>query len=449
MVATQRAFFESGATLPLQFRLNALKRLEQAVGDLEADIYAALAADLGKNEGEAYMTEVGLVRKEIVYVRKHLSGWMRPRRVATPLYAQPGASRIYSEPFGVTLNISPWNYPFQLALIPLIDALGAGNCMLLKPSSKTPHTVAVLREIVERAFAPEHVHLVEGGAEAAEALLKERFDFIFYTGSKRVGKGVMRAAGAFLTPVCLELGGKSPAVVFADANLADAARKIAWGKLLNAGQTCIAPDYLLVHKSVKAELEALLEAEFARFPGVAAVHNPAYGRIINQAAMERLAELARSAGGEAQYDLQTMRMAPLLLTSAQPDDAVMQEEIFGPLLPSLGFERSEEARQLVLSRPRPLACYLFGKDRREIADWLARVPFGGGAVNDTMLHMSSPELPFGGVGGSGMGRYHGRFGFELFSNQKGVLVKSTWFDAAWRYLPIETRGLAWLRRFLG
>lgn len=448
LVKKQRNFFLSGATLSYEFRLASLYALHHTIKLMEANIFKSLHEDLGKSMAEAYISEVGLVLEEISFVCKNLRAWMKPRPVPNPLHTFPSKGFIYPEPFGVVLNISPWNYPFQLALVPLVNAVAAGNCVTLKPSSRTPKTAAVLKEIIKQAFAPQFVSVVEGeGATTGDALLKEHFDFIVYTGSAAVGKKVMQAASLNLTPVCLELGGKSPAIVWADANLKHAARSIAWGKLLNAGQTCIAPDYLLVEKSVKTQLESLLQAEFERFPGLgeAGLANENYGKIINTAALQKLEGFS---GGKAKIDYQNRRMLPVLLTEAQPGDAVMQEEIFGPILPVLGFEHTDEVLKLVRSGEKPLACYLFSKSKEKVDFILKHLSFGGGCVNDTMLHTSSPHLPFGGVGHSGMGRYHGKYGFDLFSNMKGILHKKTWLDIPLRYLPISERAFSCLKRLL-
>lgn len=444
-VAQQRAFFSTGATRDPAFRKQALRALLHALRAAEQDVYAALERDLGKSPGESYVTELGLVLAEINYTLKHLDRWAKPRRVGTPLAALPGRSRIHPEPFGLTLNISPWNYPLQLALMPLIPALAAGNCMILKPSSKTPATSALLRRILAGALPPGLATVLTGDSALAEALLAERFDFIFYTGSARVGQSVMRAAAEHLTPLCLELGGKSPAIVLADADLEQAARRLAWGKTVNAGQTCVAPDYVLAAAPIKKRLTGLLRKEFLRFPGPDALHNPDYGRIINRDALNRLLDLS---GGQAQADPDTLRMAPLLLPEAGPDDPVMREEIFGPLLPVMEVGGAEEAVAFVNGRDKPLAAYIFTGSKKTAAAILNRLPFGSGCVNDALMHMANPALPFGGVGRSGMGRYHGQAGFDLFSNLKGVLHRPTWPDLPLRYPPYSETKLRWIKRFL-
>lgn len=440
----QRRFFREGRTLDAEFRVGALAALYEAIIASERDVLDALYADTGKSPGEAYMSEVGLVLEAISFTRKRLKRWMKPRRVLTPLYLLPGRSRIYYEPYGCALIMAPWNYPFHLALMPVISAVAAGNCVLLKPSSRTPATMTALKAIMARAFETEHAAVLSGNASAGEKALEERFDFILYTGSAKVGKQVLLAAARDLTPVCLELGGKSPAIVLPDADLQKAARSIAWGKQMNAGQTCVAPDYVLAHADIKGELERLLRREFERFPGPDAVNCPDYARIISPEAMDRLLALAP----QAEANRETMRMAPLVLPAALPDDPVMREEIFGPILPVLPFTSDEQAVSFVREREKPLACYLFTQSEGRAQHILRRLSFGGGCVNDTMLHMSSPGLPFGGVGRSGMGRYHGLEGFKTFSNTKGVLHKGRLFDLPMRYPPYSGRTLSLLRRIL-
>jgi aldehyde dehydrogenase (NAD+) len=444
-IREQRTFFRSGATLGYAFRCRALDALYEVLAASEADIAAALSEDLGKSEGESYLTETGIVLSELSHARKRLKSWMRPRRVSTPLFLFPAASRIHAEPLGLALIISPWNYPFLLSLAPLINAVSAGDCVILKPSSRAPATAALLERLLASAFEPAHVRLVRGGPETGNALLTGNFDFLFYTGSAGVGKKVMRAAAERLVPVCLELGGKSPAIVCEDADLPLAARRIAWGKTVNAGQTCVAPDYVLAHERVKDRLLSLLEAEFARFPGPDALQNKAYAGIVTSEALERLNTLA---GGQAVFDVASRRMAPLLLPEPDPDSPLMREEIFGPLLPVLGFSAFEEALAFIRDRATPLSCYIFTRSRKTARALLQRLPFGGGCVNDVLVHAGSHALPFGGAGASGMGRYHGRAGFELFSNLKSVIYGSSLLDFPLRYPPYGKRALSLLKRLL-
>lgn len=445
LVARQRAHFASGSTRAPAAREEALRALMAGLERREADIFEALYADLGKSPGESYISEIGLIRQEAAFALKHLRRWAAPRRAATPFFILPGKSAVYPEPYGLTLNISPWNYPFYLSLMPLIGALAAGNCMVLKPSRKAPASAALLEELLREALGEELAaapRLEDGGADA---LLRAGFDFIFYTGSARVGKIVMAAAAERLTPVCLELGGKCPAIVLADADLARAARHIAWGKSLNAGQTCVAPDYVLAEAPVKERLAALLRGEFARFPGPQPTQNEDYTRIVSHESLERLLRLS---GGRAEADFETRRMAPLLMDEARPDDPVMQEEIFGPLLPLLSVDSPEAAAALVNAGEAPLAAYIFSRSARRAGAILEQISCGGACVNDAMLHMSNPRLPFGGVGASGMGRYRGKAGFDLFSNHKSVLFKGPWPDIALRYPPYSQSRLRWIKRIL-
>ena len=441
-------FFTSGATLDYEFRVAALDKLAACLKRREAQLAAALKADLGKAPGETYLTEVGPVLNEITFLRRRLRALMRPRLARTSLALFPACSRIYPEPLGLCLVMAPWNYPVQLGFMPLVGAVAAGNCVVLKPSSRAPATAVLMAELVAECFAPEHVHATwDASAAKGEALLKERWDFIFYAGSARVGREVMAAAARHLTPVCLELGGKCPAVVAEDANVELAARRIAWGKLLNAGQTCVAPDYVLAERPIKDRLAAALRAEFTRFPGRgrAALANPDYGRIISAEALARLEKLS---GGAAACDRESLRLAPLVMDEAGPEHPVMAEEIFGPLLPVLSVVDLDAAAEFVRARAKPLACYIFTGSRAAAEDLLGRIPCGGACVNDVVMHLASPYLPFGGVGASGMGRYHGRAGFELFSNLKSVAWRGTRPDLPWRYLPVGERALRILRRII-
>ena len=450
-----RAFHRSGATRPALFRLDALARLRDCLKKRENDIAAALQADLGKVAGEAYLTETGLVLGEISLLRRKLPAYMRPRQAGGRFGGFGGGVALFPsrclvrpEPLGLALIMAPWNYPVHLSLLPLADAIAAGNCVALKPSSRAPACAGLIAEIAAECFRAEHVSVFSGEGESlGNELLRERWDFIFYTGSGRVGREVLAAAAPHLTPVCLELGGKSPAIVCADADLKLAARRIAWGKMLNAGQTCVAPDYVLAHASVKSRLVEYLQQEFERFPGRgrAALDNPDYCRIVSVAALERLLELS---GGQAEYDRQSLRLAPLLLPDARPEDAVMREEIFGPLLPLLEFDSQEDAISFVNNRDKPLASYIFTSSGQNAEFFLENISSGGACVNDTVLQVAAHYLPFGGVGASGMGRYHGRHGFELFSHLKSVVKRGTWCDPTLRYLPVKALAFRLVRRFL-
>ncbi len=450
LIKRQRNFFESGKTRPWYFRHEALESFYEAVERASVRMGQALRDDLNRPEFESYATETGLVLSEIRRCGKHLRSWMRPRRAGFDLLTFPSSSRVYPEPFGVALVMAPWNYPFQLSFLPLAAAVAAGNCVLLKPSRRAPASLEVMAEIIAEAFDPDHVGIVTDLGENYGSLLRERFDFVMYTGSAKVGREVMRAAAEHLTPVCLELGGKSPVIVLADANLDLAAKRIAWGKVLNAGQTCVAPDYILAEQSVKAELEGKIEGWFRVFAGENPVENPDYGKIISERAFDRLLSLAGTAArnGTLAFSREKLKIAPMLLPAVQAEDAVMEEEIFGPLLPSLAFGSLEEAELFVRARPKPLACYIFTSDKRKAEGLVERLPFGGGCVNDVIMHVASHRLPFGGVGESGMGRYHGKAGFDLFSNLKGVARQSGKTDIPLRYPPGNKKFLRLLKKFL-
>ena len=445
----QDAFFQSGATRPLAFRLQQLRSLLNAVQAHEQALLDALQADLHKSPVEAYSTEIAPVMAEIRHALRHLKAWMRPRRQPTPLLHFPAVSRMIPEPYGRTLIFAPWNYPFHLLFAPLVGAVAAGNCVIVKPSELAPHTEAVTLRILAQAFDPRHVAAVSGGPEIAGELLRQRFDKIFFTGSPAVGKIVLRAAAEHLTPVTLELGGKSPCLVDATVPLDVAARRIAWGKFFNAGQTCIAPDFLLVERSIQEPLINALRAALSEMYGSQPQDSPDYARIINDRHFERLRGLMDPArvvhGGQ---NLPAERyIAPTLLAPVSPEDAVMQEEIFGPLLPILAYDSIEEALELLRRYPNPLAFYFFTQDRALRQRLLETIPFGGGSQNDTLVQVFSHSLPFGGRGQSGMGAYHGKHSFLAFSHLKSVVQRALWVDFAFRYPPF-TIPLSWLRRLL-
>lgn len=439
LVARQRDFFGTQATKPYDFRLKQLQKLSVWMDENEQAVLEALQSDLGKCAYEAYLTELAMVKQELRDAMRHLKGWMKPRRARTAVGQLPGTCRVYSEPYGVTLIMSPWNYPFQLTVAPLIGAVSAGNCAVIKPSAYSAATSALLKRMTGELFEPEYIACVEGGRQENAALLHQRFDYIFFTGSPGVGRLVMEKASAHLTPVSLELGGKSPVIVDETADIALAARRIAWGKWLNAGQTCVAPDYVLVHQRCEEALvEALIQQIRAMYTS-APLANPDYPQIINQRHFERLAGLMQSGviahGG--QLDPASRRIAPTLLTDVDWDSPVMQEEIFGPLLPILPYRRLEEALDRIRQRPKPLALYLFTRSKAVEARVLREVSFGGGCVNDTVLHLATSHMPFGGVGESGMGGYHGRYSFETFSHFKSVLKRWAKPDVSLRYAPYD------------
>ncbi|MDD5896888.1 MAG: aldehyde dehydrogenase [Clostridia bacterium] len=439
LVARQRDFFGTQATKPYDFRIKQLQKLSVWMDENEQAVLEALQSDLGKCAYEAYLTELAMVKQELRDAMRHLKGWMKPRRARTAVGQLPGTCRVYSEPYGVTLIMSPWNYPFQLTVAPLIGAVSAGNCAVIKPSAYSAATSALLKRMTGELFEPEYIACVEGGRQENAALLHQRFDYIFFTGSPGVGRLVMEKASAHLTPVSLELGGKSPVIVDETADIALAARRIAWGKWLNAGQTCVAPDYVLVHQRCEEALvEALIQQIRAMYTS-APLANPDYPQIINQRHFERLAGLMQSGviahGG--QLDPASRRIAPTLLTDVDWDSPVMQEEIFGPLLPILPYHRLEEALDRIRQRPKPLALYLFTRSKAVEARVLREVSFGGGCVNDTVLHLATSHMPFGGVGESGMGGYHGRYSFETFSHFKSVLKRWAKPDVSLRYAPYD------------
>ena len=450
IVARQRAYFGTGKTLPVAARRDALDRLSRAIHAHEDAIHEALRRDLGKSASEAYMCETGMVLAELSYVRRHMAGWARTRRVRTPLAQFPSRSFTVRNPYGVVLIMAPWNYPFMLTMEPLIGALAAGNCCVLKPSAYAPATGAVIREVVRACFPEELVAVVEGGREENRTLLTERFDYIFFTGSVQMGREVMRRAAEHLTPVSLELGGKSPCVVDATAKLDLAARRIAFGKLLNCGQTCVAPDYVLVDRRVKDELIACLVRHLSEMTGGDALACGDYVHMISRRHYDRVMGLIDPAkvvfGGRG--DEATLRIEPTVMDNVTGEDAVMQEEIFGPVLPVIAYDSLEDAVRFINSRPHPLALYLFSEDtavQRRFAD---SVPYGGGCINDVIIHLATSRMGFGGVGESGMGSYHGKRSFDTFSHEKSIAQKSTLLDLPMRYMPYGRVKDALVRMFL-
>ncbi|MBE9158249.1 aldehyde dehydrogenase [Nodosilinea sp. LEGE 06152] len=437
LLVRQRAYWNTGATHSLEFRLAQLKALREAILTYQADIIDAARQDLGRPEFEACF-EIGTIG-ELDYVIKHLPRWVKHRKVSLSLSQKPGSAWVQPEPLGVVLIIGPWNYPFQLIISPLMGAIAAGNCAILKPSELAPATSKVLARLVEATFDPAHVALVEGGVDTAQALLAERFDHVLFTGGERVGKLVMQAAAQHLTPVTLELGGKSPCIVDVDVNVEVAARRIVWGKFLNAGQTCIAPDYLLVDERVKAELVTALQQRIVECYGENPAENPDLSRVLNDCQFDRLVGLLNQgnilAGGE--HDRSDRYIAPTLIDSVSWDDPIMQEEIFGPILPILTYRSLDEAIATLRQRPKPLALYLFSRDRQVQTQVLDRTTAGSVCINDVILQVAVWNLPFGGVGSSGIGRYHGQHSFDTFSNLKSVLKKPFWMDVDWRYPPYE------------
>ena len=440
LIQRQRDFFNSGKTLPLEFRIGQLKKLKDSIERNEKLVLEALYKDLRKSEIEAYNSEVLMTVADIDYALKRIRQWVRPQRVRTPLIHFPAKSLVYSEPAGVVLILSPWNYPFQLTLVPLIGAIAAGNCAVLKPSEYAPHTSAVLMDIIRDTFNPDYLTAVEGGVEASRALLEEKFDHIFFTGSTNVGKMVMRAASQHLTPVTLELGGKSPCVVWKDANIEVASRRIVWGKFMNAGQTCVAPDYLLVHRDISKRFVEALVSGIRKFYGLSPQQSKDYARIINGNHFERLTKYLEDGtvlfGGE--HDKKDLYISPTLLSNVKRAAPVMEDEIFGPILPILEFETMEDVIGRINSKPKPLALYLFTDNQSVQEAILRNTSSGGVCINDTVSHVVGSDLPFGGVGDSGFGSYHGKAGFDSFTHYKSVLRRSFSFDAKMKYPPYQT-----------
>lgn len=450
MIAAQRACFASGETLAPKNRIASLKKLRQVLEAHEEEIYQALEADLHKSRTETYMCELGLVYSELSYMVKHLRSFAKDRRVPTPLAQFAARSYVKTSPRGVTLIMSPWNYPLLLTLDPLIDAIAAGNTAILKPSAYAPATGKVLETIIGEAFHPGLAAVVTGGREENQQLLQQEFDYIFFTGSSSVGREVLKAAAPHLTPVSLELGGKSPCIVDETADLKLAARRIVFGKFLNCGQTCVAPDYLVCHKSVCQPLLEALKQEIQRQFGPDPLKNPDYGRIINEKHFSRLSGLEAGSpvffGGRKEPS--TLRMEPTLLFPCTWEEPVMGEEIFGPLLPVLTYESLDDLLEIINSRPHPLALYFFSKDQAAIRKVTEVCPFGGGCINDTIIHLATTHMGFGGVGSSGMGAYHGKVGFDAFSHKKSIVDKKTWMDLPMRYQPYTPLSDKLIRLFL-
>jgi aldehyde dehydrogenase (NAD+) len=448
----QRAFFHTGATRPVDFRRAQLERLAGALEQHEASLLSALQADLGKSPGQGYASECGLVQMEVRHALRNLRRWAAPQRRRTPWFVGPARGWVQPEPFGVALILGPWNYPVQLLVTPLVSAIAAGNCAVLKPSELAPRTARAITELMRDCFDEQLVTVVNGGAEVAEALLRERFDKIFFTGSTRVGRLVLAAAAKHLAPATLELGGKCPAIVCADAPVKLAARRIAWGKFMNAGQTCAAPDFVLVARAARDPFVVALKKAVHEFYGDDPARSEDYGRIVNQAHFDRLVNYLRDGkavhGGR--HEARDLFIAPTILTGVLPESAVMQEEIFGPILPVMEFDQLDDALALLRGKPTPLALYVFTRDRATEARVLADARSGGACVNDVVSHMIGAGLPFGGLGASGMGAYHGHAGFETFSHQRAVLRRATWLDTPFRYPPqkLSLAGLKRAMRFL-
>lgn len=437
IVENQRTYFYTGATLPLSHRIEALKKIQSYILTHEAEIGKAIRKDLGKSDFESYMCETGLVLSEITYMLKHIRSFAKEKNVLTPLAQFHSRSFKKPSPYGVALIMSPWNYPFLLTIDPLIDALAAGNTVVLKPSAYSPYTSAVIQSMIEECFDTRYVAVITGGRAENTCLLNEHFDYIFFTGSQTVGKEVMRHAAAHLTPVTLELGGKSPCIVEESANLKLAARRIVFGKYLNCGQTCVAPDYIYCDRKIKDQLLAEIKRQIKRQFRSEPLTNKNYGKIINEKHFDRITKLIDSSkvvfGGKC--DRTTLKIEPTVMDHVTFDDAVMQEEIFGPILPILTYDSLDQAIHKINSMPHPLALYVFTSDKTAARKVTARCGFGGGCINDTIIHLATSEMGFGGFGESGMGSYHGKDGFRTFSHYKSIVDKKTWLDLPMRYQP--------------
>ncbi len=449
IIRKQREFFATGKTKDVEWRIEQLKRLKQAIVAHQEAILNAVKADLGRPDFEAYFEIASIA--DINYAIKHLKSWVKPKKVRAGIEQFPASAQIYPEPLGVVLIIAPWNYPFQLMISPLTGAIAAGNCAVLKPSEIAANTSSVITDIIQTTFDPAYIAVVEGGVETSQALLEEKFDHIFFTGGTAIGKIVMQAAAKHLTPVTLELGGKSPCVVDSDVDLKHTAKRITWGKYLNAGQTCIAPDYLLVDRRIKSDLLTEIQKCVIEFYGNDPAQSPDYGRIISHRHFERLEPLLKEGkiviGGQTKA--QEKYIAPTVIDGVSWESPVMQEEIFGPILPVLEYEEIKDAIAQINARPKPLALYIFSKNEQKQQQVLQETSSGGVCINDTVMQFGVSSLPFGGVGDSGIGNYHGKASFDTFSHYKSVLKKGLWFDQNWRYPPYKEGQLSLLKRIIG
>lgn len=433
----QKKFFQSGQTLPVRWRIAMLKRLKACIRNREADIAAALYADLGKSKEESYMCETGMVLSELSYLIRHTASFAKKKRVHTPLAQFCAKSYTMATPYGNTLIMSPWNYPFLLTIGPLADAIAAGNTAIIKPSAYSPATSRLIADIVEECFPEEYVAVVLGGRTENAHLLEKKFDFVFFTGSQEVGKVVLRHTAEHLTPAVLELGGKSPVIVDATANIPLAAKRIIFGKIINCGQTCVAPDYILCHSAVKEQLVAELKKQVTLQLGERPLENPNYGHMVSRKHFDRVWDLIDYekvvCGGVC--DPEKLQIAPTVMDHVTWEDRVMGQEIFGPVLPVMTFENLQEVYQMLKNRPKPLALYLFSTDKKAVDFVTSYISYGGGCINDTIIHLATEHMGFGGVGESGMGAYHGKTGFDTFSHKKSIVHKKNWIDLPMRYQP--------------
>jgi aldehyde dehydrogenase (NAD+) len=438
LIVKQRAFFASGKTREISFRLEMLEKFRSAIIKHEKKIAEAFWADLHKSYEEAYLTEIGIVLTEIRVQLRHLGKWAKPKRIKTPFVLLPSSSRIFYEPLGVSLIMAPWNYPFMLLMNAVTGAIAAGCTAILKPSPYTPNVALAMEEMISETFEPGYLAMVQGSRKVNEILLEQRFDFIFFTGSPQVGKVVMKAAAEHLTPLVLELGGKNPCIIDKDANLEIAASRVAFGKFINAGQTCLAPDYLFIHESVKEDFVRKLSETIKRMYGNDPEESAYFPRIVNQQAFDRLEKLMQDGnirfGGKT--NRKTRYISPTIVDEIKPEHPIMQEEIFGPLLPVMTFEQIGEVEEFLNRNEKPLAFYYFGK-KSKAKKTVRRTTSGGGCINDTLMHFVNHNLPFGGVGSSGLGKYHGIHSFLAFSNQRAIVCSPRWFDIPMEYAPFK------------
>ena len=448
--AEQEMFLRSGITLDVNFRIRQLKRLKEAIKAHDVLIYDALKKDLNKPVFESYVTELGSVYSEIDYMIKHVKDWAKPKRVPTSLAHFYSKSHIYQEPYGRVLIIAPWNFPIQLSFVPLVGAMAAGNCVVLKPSELAPYTARVIQQIIESVFAREYVAVEQGDGKVSQQLLKEGIDYCFFTGSTQVGKAIMETASQTLTPVTLELGGKSPVIVAKDTNIKHAAQRIVWGKFTNAGQTCIAPDYLLVDEVIRDDLISAIIEVIEEYYTKKPLENSDYSKMINKRHFKRVKKLMKNQsviyGGGSNKEMLTIE--PTLVLEPELDTELMQEEIFGPILPILTYREVSQAVEFIRSKDKPLALYLFTQDKALKEYIIKNLSFGGAAINDTLIHQSNYNLPFGGVGASGMGQYHGKYSLETFSHPKSVIEKTDLFDIKLRYPPYKDWALKFIKKIM-
>lgn len=451
ILSQQTQFFKTNKTKSIDYRINQLKKIKNTLKENEELLYAAIYADFGKSEFDTYISELAIIYAELNNFIKNIKKWSKVKRVSTGLANFPSKSYIITEPLGTVLVIGAWNYPYQLSLLPAISALAAGNTVIIKPSELPNQTSKAIAKIINANFDPKYIHVVEGGVDTTQALLAEKYDKIFFTGSIPVGKIIYEAAAKHLTPVTLELGGKSPTFVFADADIKMTAQRIVWAKFFNAGQTCVAPDYILVEKSIEESLLTAMRAEIEkRYSDLTEIGNN-YTQIINSKNYERLASLIDKTkvycGG--QTNIEKRLIEPTILKHVNFEDEIMEDEIFGPILPVINFTNIEDAVSAVKSKPKPLSCYIYSKNKKVISKLLHEISFGGGAINDSMMHLSNMNLPFGGVGSSGIGNYHGKYGFDCFSHQKSILHKSFIFELEVKYAPYTNFKLKLVKWLMG